>query len=106
MRWYEYLLVIVMIVVSNLITYYFTLSKPVYVIDMQRIVFQALNEEELKQVYESKMPLAEFMARKQEQFNKIEEYLKNYDIVYIKQAVYGRNVIDITDEVSKQVKLK
>ena len=108
MKWYEYLLVIVLVVFSSAVSYglaYREIHKPIYVVDLTKLIDEQFNLNEVEKVYNKQITPEEFLKRKREYLNKIQSILENLDRpVFVKQAVFGRNTIDITDKVKEYLK--
>ena len=108
MRWYEYLLVIVLVVVASAISYglsYREIHQPIYVVDLTKLIDEEFSYNDVKNVYEGKIKPEDFIRKKKEYLDKLQSILESFDRpVFIKQAVAGGNTVDITEQVKKYLK--
>lgn len=107
MRWYEWVLVLTLIVSSNILTLYIAkeyLFKP-KVVDLMRIGLFSQKElyERMLKGEDAKTIEAEVIRKSRE----LERVLRGYrGVVLIKQCVVAGHVEDITDEVAKRISIK
>ena len=108
MRWYEYLLVFVLVVVASAISYglaYREIHQPIYVVDLTKLVDEEFSYKQVEKLYNRQIDPQEFIRKKKEYLDKLQKVLQSFDRpVFVKQAVVGGNTVDITDEVKKYLK--
>jgi len=100
MKWYEWVLVLVLIFASSVLSYYFaTKERKVKVLDLVSIV-----NEESEKILKSDLPLEEKEKRFGEFLSELQKALSSYDEpILLKQAVVGGKYEDITSEVRKKL---
>ncbi|WP_457641314.1 hypothetical protein [Persephonella sp.] len=105
MRWYEWLVVVVLIIFGSLTSYYKAfkeINRPVYVVDLTKLVDEKFTKQSVKDVYNQKITPEEYLEQRKKYLDKLQKILNDFDRpVFIKQAVVGGDVIDITDQVKK-----
>lgn len=99
MKWYEWVLVLVLIFSSSLLTYHFATKKKVKVVDLVSLI----NEEGGK-ILKSDLPVEEKEKKFGEFLNSLQKVLETYDEpILLRQAVVGGKYEDVTPEVRKKL---
>ena len=107
MKWYEYLFVVVFVVFASAISYglsYREIHKPLYVVDLSKLIDEEFSYKEVEKVYNRQVSPEEFLKKRKEYLDKIQAILEGFDKpVFVKQAIVGGNIVDITEEVKKHL---
>lgn len=105
MKWYEWVLVIILIIAGGLISYYFSfkeINKPIYVVDLTKLIDDKFSRQGIKDVYERKITPRQYLEERKKYLDKLQKVLKGFEKpVFIKQAIVGGKTIDITGQVKK-----
>ncbi len=103
MKWYDYVLVFVLVVSSGVLSYFSAIGEMEDKFKVVDIV--SLINEEKERIAEADIPLEEKEKRFGDFLSRLERILNSYEgIVLIKQAVVGGNLYeDITAEVRRKL---
>lgn len=107
MKWYEWLVIISLIVFSSLAVYYKVyrdIHQPIYVVDLTKLVDEKFSKQSIEDVYNQKITPEQYLEERKKYLDKLQKILNGFDKpVFVKQAIVGGNTIDITEEVKKLV---